>query len=155
MTDDTTRQRLTHVRADGSAHMVDVSAKPVTVRAATAVGRVLLQAGRQQAGLQHRLAVDLAVVVVEQPRNLGDIIHGQKQPIAAHGRAIGAVVGAQRGQRAGAEANGDIDVISHQVEDIGRRPGFGFKVGVHGLGEHERVGAVIDPHPAGRACPRP
>jgi cyclic pyranopterin phosphate synthase len=36
--------RLTHLRADGSAHMVDVSAKAVTVRAATAVGRVLLSA---------------------------------------------------------------------------------------------------------------
>lgn len=33
---------LTHVRADGSAHMVDVSAKAVTARAASAAGRVLL-----------------------------------------------------------------------------------------------------------------
>lgn len=35
---------LTHVRADGSAHMVDVSAKAVTTRAASAAGRVLLSA---------------------------------------------------------------------------------------------------------------
>ncbi|MFC8501170.1 cyclic pyranopterin monophosphate synthase MoaC [Pedococcus sp. NPDC057267] len=33
---------LTHVRADGSAHMVDVSAKAVTARSASAAGRVLL-----------------------------------------------------------------------------------------------------------------
>jgi cyclic pyranopterin phosphate synthase len=33
---------LTHVRADGSAHMVDVSAKAVTTRTASAAGRVLL-----------------------------------------------------------------------------------------------------------------
>ncbi|GAA1883076.1 cyclic pyranopterin monophosphate synthase MoaC [Lapillicoccus jejuensis] len=33
---------LTHVRADGTAHMVDVSAKPVTAREASAAGRVLL-----------------------------------------------------------------------------------------------------------------
>jgi len=33
---------LSHVRADGSAHMVDVSAKEVTIRSATAAGRVLL-----------------------------------------------------------------------------------------------------------------
>ncbi len=39
-----TEPRLTHVRADGSAHMVDVSAKDVTVRSATATGRVLLSA---------------------------------------------------------------------------------------------------------------
>ena len=34
--------RLSHLRPDGSAHMVDVSAKDVTVRSATAAGRVLL-----------------------------------------------------------------------------------------------------------------
>ena len=34
--------RLTHVRADGSAHMVDVSAKAVTARQASAAGRVVL-----------------------------------------------------------------------------------------------------------------
>ena len=33
---------LTHVRADGSAHMVDVSAKAVTTREASAAGRVLV-----------------------------------------------------------------------------------------------------------------
>ena len=35
-------ERLTHVRADGSAHMVDVSTKEVTVREASAAGRVLV-----------------------------------------------------------------------------------------------------------------
>ena len=35
-------ERLTHVRDDGSAHMVDVSGKAVTARQATARGRVLL-----------------------------------------------------------------------------------------------------------------
>ncbi len=35
-------ERLTHVRGDGSAHMVDVSAKDVTGRTARAAGRVLL-----------------------------------------------------------------------------------------------------------------
>ena len=33
---------LTHVRPDGTAHMVDVSAKAVTAREASAAGRVLL-----------------------------------------------------------------------------------------------------------------
>ncbi|KNX38045.1 cyclic pyranopterin monophosphate synthase MoaC [Luteipulveratus halotolerans] len=36
--------RLTHVRDDGTAHMVDVSAKQVTAREASAAGRVLLSA---------------------------------------------------------------------------------------------------------------
>jgi cyclic pyranopterin phosphate synthase len=35
---------LNHLRSDGSAHMVDVSAKQVSVRSATAAGRVLLSA---------------------------------------------------------------------------------------------------------------
>lgn len=33
---------LTHLRADGTAHMVDVSAKQVTARSASAAGKVLL-----------------------------------------------------------------------------------------------------------------
>ncbi len=33
---------LTHLRADGTAHMVDVTAKEVTARTASAAGRVLL-----------------------------------------------------------------------------------------------------------------
>jgi cyclic pyranopterin phosphate synthase len=36
--------RLTHVRADGSARMVDVSSKEITAREASATGRVLLSA---------------------------------------------------------------------------------------------------------------
>ncbi len=35
---------LTHLRADGTAHMVDVSAKAVTAREASAAGQVLLHA---------------------------------------------------------------------------------------------------------------
>lgn len=35
-------ESLTHLRADGSAHMVDVSGKAVTARSASAAGRVLL-----------------------------------------------------------------------------------------------------------------
>ncbi|WP_048546472.1 cyclic pyranopterin monophosphate synthase MoaC [Nostocoides jenkinsii] len=42
MTTESSSGRLTHVRDDGSAHMVDVSAKAVTVREASAAGRVLL-----------------------------------------------------------------------------------------------------------------
>lgn len=33
---------LNHLRADGTAHMIDVSAKSITARSATAVGRVRL-----------------------------------------------------------------------------------------------------------------
>ncbi|MBW3085587.1 Cyclic pyranopterin monophosphate synthase 2 [Austwickia sp. TVS 96-490-7B] len=38
------RTDLTHVRPDGTAHMVDVTAKQITARSATAVGTVLLDA---------------------------------------------------------------------------------------------------------------
>lgn len=36
---------LTHLAADGSARMVDVSAKEITIREAIASGRIVLQAG--------------------------------------------------------------------------------------------------------------
>ncbi|MBK7722469.1 MAG: cyclic pyranopterin monophosphate synthase MoaC [Austwickia sp.] len=42
-------EELTHLRADGSAHMVDVSAKPVTARSATAAGMVALSAAAVRA----------------------------------------------------------------------------------------------------------
>lgn len=42
MTDDAARPRLTHVDETGAARMVDVSAKDVTRREATASGRVLV-----------------------------------------------------------------------------------------------------------------
>jgi len=40
---------ITHLRADGSAHMVDVSAKEVTVRSASAAGKVILSAAAVEA----------------------------------------------------------------------------------------------------------
>ena len=36
--------RLSHIAADGSAQMVDVSAKPISAREAVAAGRILLRA---------------------------------------------------------------------------------------------------------------
>ena len=36
---------LSHIAEDGSARMVDVSAKPVSMREAVAAGRIILQAG--------------------------------------------------------------------------------------------------------------
>jgi cyclic pyranopterin monophosphate synthase len=44
MTDDTAAGGLTHIDARGAARMVDVSGKDVTVRTATASGRVLVSA---------------------------------------------------------------------------------------------------------------
>lgn len=41
---DASTPTLSHVRPDGAAHMVDVSAKAVTAREASAAGRVLLSA---------------------------------------------------------------------------------------------------------------
>jgi len=37
--------RLSHIAADGSAQMVDVSAKPISAREATAAGRIVLLPG--------------------------------------------------------------------------------------------------------------
>jgi cyclic pyranopterin phosphate synthase len=40
--------RLTHIDADGAAHMVDVSAKDITAREAVATGRIVM--GKETAG---------------------------------------------------------------------------------------------------------
>lgn len=48
--------RLSHVAADGSAQMVDVSAKPVSAREATAAGRIILRRATVELISQNKIA---------------------------------------------------------------------------------------------------
>ncbi len=81
--------RLTHVRADGSAHMVDVSAKVVTAREASAAGRVLLSAaavaalrdGTVPKGDALAVARVAGIQAVKRTAELIPLAH----PIAVHG----------------------------------------------------------------------
>ena len=87
---------LTHVRADGSAHMVDVSAKAVTTREATATGRVLLSAaaiaalrgGEVPKGDALAVARIAGIQAVKKTPDLIPLAH----PIAVHGVAVDLVV---------------------------------------------------------------
>lgn len=80
---------LTHVRADGSAHMVDVSAKAITARAATAAGRVLLspsavaalRGGEVPKGDALAVARIAGIQAVKRTPELIPLAH----PIAVHG----------------------------------------------------------------------
>ena len=80
---------LTHVRADGSAHMVDVSAKAVTAREASAAGRVLLSAaavsalrsGEVPKGDALAVARIAGIQAVKRTPELIPLAH----PIAVHG----------------------------------------------------------------------
>ncbi len=82
-------ERLTHVRADGSAHMVDVSAKAVTARQASAAGRVLLSAaavdalrsGNVPKGDALAVARVAGIQAVKRTPELIPLAH----PIAVHG----------------------------------------------------------------------
>ena len=81
-------ERLTHVREDGSAHMVDVSAKPVTARQASAKGRVLLsdtavgalRAGNVPKGDALAVARIAGIQAVKRTPDLIPLAH----PIAVH-----------------------------------------------------------------------
>ena len=87
---------LTHVRADGTAHMVDVSAKAVTAREASAAGRVLLGAAAVAAlrggGVPKGDALAVARVAgiqaVKRTPELIPLAH----PIAVHGVVLDLVV---------------------------------------------------------------
>ncbi|MCU1538454.1 MAG: cyclohydrolase subunit MoaC [Humibacillus sp.] len=87
---------LTHVRADGTAHMVDVSAKPVTAREASAAGRVLLSAtavaalrgGTVPKGDALSVARIAGIQAVKRTPELIPLAH----PIAVHGVAVDLVV---------------------------------------------------------------
>ena len=80
---------LTHVRPDGSAHMVDVSAKEVTAREASAAGRVLLSAaavaalrdGNVPKGDALAVARIAGIQAVKRTPELIPLAH----PIAVHG----------------------------------------------------------------------
>ncbi len=83
---------LTHVRADGSAHMVDVSGKDVTARAASAAGRVLLsseavralRAGDVPKGDALAVARVAGIQAVKRTPDLIPLAH----PVAVHGVAV-------------------------------------------------------------------
>lgn len=87
-----TASGLTHVRPDGSAHMVDVSAKAVTAREASAAGRVLLSAAAVEAlrsgavpkGDALAVARIAGIQAVKQTPSLIPLAH----PIAVHGVAV-------------------------------------------------------------------
>ena len=83
---------LTHVRPDGSAHMVDVSAKQVTARQASAKGRVLLseaavaalRAGNVPKGDALAVARIAGIQAVKRTPDLIPLAH----PIAVHAVAV-------------------------------------------------------------------
>lgn len=76
-------ERLTHLREDGAAQMVDVSAKSITVRTATASGRVqlsaptvaLLRAGENPKGDVLSVARLAAVTGAKQTASLIPLCH--------------------------------------------------------------------------------
>lgn len=87
---------LTHVRADGTAHMVDVSAKAVTARQASARGRVLLstaaiaalRGGTVPKGDALAVARIAGIQAVKRTPELIPLAH----PIAVHGVEVDLVV---------------------------------------------------------------
>ena len=87
---------LTHVRPDGSAHMVDVSAKAVTAREASAAGRVLLSAhavaalrgGTVPKGDALAVARVAGIQAVKRTPDLIPLAH----PIAVHGVVLDLLV---------------------------------------------------------------
>ena len=87
---------LTHLRGDGTAHMVDVSAKEVTARTATATGRVLLSAAAVEAlrggtvpkGDALGVARVAGIQAAKRTPDLVPLCH----PIAIHGVEVDLVV---------------------------------------------------------------
>jgi cyclic pyranopterin phosphate synthase len=71
-----TDQRLTHVDETGAARMVDVSAKPVTPRVATAAGRVLVS--------PEVVALIAGIAGAKRTPDLVPLCH----PIALHGVTV-------------------------------------------------------------------
>ena len=83
---------LTHLRADGTAYVVDVSAKPITAREASAAGRGMLSAAAVSALRDGTVAKGDALAVariaglqaVKRTPDLIPLAH----PIAVHGASV-------------------------------------------------------------------
>lgn len=88
--------RLTHVRADGTAAMVDVSAKPVTGRSASARGVVLLSAAAVAALRDGTVpkgdALAVARIAGIQAAKATPALIPLAHPIAVHAVAVDLVV---------------------------------------------------------------
>lgn len=92
---------LTHVQADGSAHMVDVSAKDVSAREATAAGRVYASAAAIEAVQQQSLKKGDALAVariagIQAAKRTPELIP-LCHPIAIHGVKVEVEVNAAEG----------------------------------------------------------
>ncbi len=87
---------LTHVRSDGTAHMVDVSAKAVTAREASAAGRVLLSDSAVRAlrggGMPKGDALAVARIAGIQAAKRTPELIPLAHPIAVHGVQVDLVV---------------------------------------------------------------
>ncbi len=88
---------LTHVRADGTAHMVDVSAKDVTAREASARGRVLLSGAAVSALRDGTVPKGDALAVariagLQAAKRTADLIP-LAHPIAVHAASVDLTVG--------------------------------------------------------------
>ena len=96
MTDESSRQVLTHVDESGAARMVDVTAKAVTERVATAAGRVLVSPEviglLRGAGVPKGDAIAVAriagIMGAKRTPDLVPLCH----PIALHGVTVDLVV---------------------------------------------------------------
>lgn len=88
--------RLTHLRPDGSAQMVDVSAKAVTAREASAAGRVLLAEPAVAALRDHTVPKGDALAVarvagLQAAKRTPDLVP-LAHPVAVHGVTVDLVV---------------------------------------------------------------
>jgi cyclic pyranopterin monophosphate synthase len=89
-------QPFTHLNSDGEAHMVDVTAKDVTVRSATAHGRVTLSSqvvtALRDGGLPKGDALAVArIAAIQATKRTPDLIP-LCHPIAVHGVEVDVVL---------------------------------------------------------------
>lgn len=92
--------RLTHIRDDGSARMVDVSGKPVTARAASARGAVLLSQAAIEALRQGTVKKGDALAVariagIQAAKRTPDLVP-LAHPVAVHAVEVDLEVGDDR-----------------------------------------------------------
>ena len=119
-----------------------------------AVVLVLLHGRRQQVGMEHLPVADLAALHVQQVGDLENVVRGPEHAVAAEGPAVGPVVGAHRLECAGRQAEGPVDLVDDEAQQVGgfllRGAGQAADVFRHRVRQQVRVRRVVHPAPAWR-----
>jgi len=111
-----------------------------------ALVRVALQGRGQHAGVQDLLAADCAAVCAQEVADFRQVVGDPPHPVSAHGLTLPVIVfGTQGGEDAWTHLQRDVDLVHHELEDVGVGAFQGTQVVVQRARNDEGVKGAVHP----------